>query len=162
MKKKVTREEVLESIIKLIKEHREEMVEEDARLGDLHLGFSTISWMFDWLKEEYSKVSMEMPLEEEMRSLLKGDTVGKLADIAMFHIKGDGEYEDESAEPKDEATTKTVALTFLNPKDDCSTTSHYAPQKMTKAQFLESCAEFFDARGTHCNDFELMQVRINC
>ena len=162
MKKKVTREEVLKSIIKLINEHREDVVEEEASLGRLHIGVQTLMWMYDWLCEEYSHVHMERPLEEELRTLVLGDTLGKLADIAMSHIKGDGEYEDESAEPKDEATTKTVALAFLNPKDDCSPAAQYAPQKMTKAQFLEACAEFFDARGTHLNDFELMQVRINC
>ena len=31
---------------------------------------------------------------------------------------------------------------------------------MTKEEFLKHCADFFDARGTHFNDFEQMHVRI--
>lgn len=98
MKKKVTREQVLDSIIKLINAYREDVVEEEASLGRLHIGVQTLMWMYDWLCEEYSHVHMERPLEEELRSLTKSDTIGKLADIAMAHIRGKGEYEDGDQE----------------------------------------------------------------
>ena len=31
---------------------------------------------------------------------------------------------------------------------------------MTRQEFLNHCAEFYDARGTHLNDFEMMHIRI--
>ena len=47
MKEKITREMVVRSIIGLINEHREGCVSEDSQLGRIHIGRSTVSWMYD-------------------------------------------------------------------------------------------------------------------
>lgn len=161
MTKKVTREEVLSSIIKLINEHREEAVEENAWLGRLHIGIGTLTWMYDWLCEEYSKVNMERPSEDEIKQLLKSDTIGKLADIAMAHIKGDGEYE---VEEKSDSPDEKVWDVFIQQKDKENSSegvnSLRGPEKMTKAEFMKQCEEFWDNRGTYFNDFEVMYIRL--
>ena len=161
MKKKVTREEVLYSIIKLINEHREDVVEEDASLGRLHIGVQTLMWMYDWLCEEYSKVNMERPLEEELRSLVQGDTLGKLADIAMAHIKGDGEYE---VEEKPDSPDEKVWNVWIRQIDKANSSEGVnalrGPEKMTKEEFMKQCEEFWDNRGTHCDDYEIMSIRL--
>ena len=161
MKKKVTREEVLSSIIKLINEHREDVVEEDASLGRLHIGVQTLMWMYDWLCEEYSKVNMERPLEEELKTLVQGDTLGKLADIAMAHIRGDGEYE---VEEEPDSPDETVWNVFIQQKDKENSPEGVnalrGPEEMTKAEFMKQCEKFWDNRGTHCDDFEVMYIRL--
>lgn len=149
MKKKVTREEVLSSIIKLFNEHREDVVEEDTSLGRLHIGVQTLMWMYDWLCEEYSKVNMERPLEEELRTLVQGDTLGKLADIAMAHIKGNGEYEVED-EKSNSTNDKVFDVSIhhiekLNSPDGVD--AFRGPEKMTKSEFLRICEEFWNNRG---------------
>lgn len=162
MKKRVTREEVLASIIKLINEYREDIVEEEASLGCLHIGVKTLMWMYDWLCEEYSKVNMERPLEEEIRTLVQGDTIGKLADIAMSHIKGDGEFEVEENEcdPKDEKVWNVFIQQIEKENSSEGVNALRGPEKMTKSEFLKLCEEFWDNRGTHYNDYEVMKIRL--
>ena len=157
MKERITREMVVSSIIRLINEHREGCVGEDAQLGRIHIGCSTVSWMYDWLKEEYDWAEMKMPTEDEIRSLRKGDTVGKLADIAMRHCNADAEREVD--DPHDGKLTKTVEISMASPDDGIG--SHCDPVAMTREEFLKVCGEFYDNRGTHCGDFEVMQVRIS-
>lgn len=158
MKIKVTRKDVLASVIKLINEYREDSVEEYAHLGTLRISKQMISWLYDWLCEEYRKVGMTMPSEEELASLVQGDTIGKLADIAMNHIPGDGEYEEDDEKVDSQKSVKMVAIKYSS-RDGVSAES--APQKMDRERFLKMCAEFFDARGTHFNDFEFMSVMCN-
>ena len=160
MKKKVTRDDVLKSIIKLINEYREDCVEEDAYLGKLHIGPSMLVWLFDWLKEEYRMVKMTMPEESELSQLLKGDTIGKLADIAMNHIPGEGEYEiqrEDLGECPREDVKKSVSIKMSS--GECQ--SFFGPKNLTKEEFLKMCGEYFDARGSHLDDYEFMSVRIN-
>ena len=160
VKKKVTREDVLKSIISLINEHRENIVEESACLGQLHISIPMLRWLFDWLKEEYSMVGMTIPDEDELSKLLKGDTIGKLADIAINHIQGDGEYEiqsEELGEYPHEEVKRSVAIRMSS--GACQ--SYFGPKDLTKEEFLKMCGEFFDARGTHVNDYEFMAVRLN-
>ena len=159
MKHKVTREEILKSIIRLINEYREDSVEESARLGNLHIGIQTLTWMYDWLCEDYAKINMQRPSEEELKTLVKGDTIGKLADIAMSHIKGDGEYE-VAEEKEKEPTTKKVFIYTSNPSTQDGVAAMFGPDPMRRDEFLKKCGEFYDSRGTHCNDFEVMEVRI--
>lgn len=162
MKKKVTRKEVLSSIIKLINEHREDVVEEEASLGRLHIGVQTLMWMYDWLCEEYSHVHMERPLEEELRTLVQGDSLGKLADIAMSHIKGNGEYEVE--EEKSNSTNDKVFDVAIHQIEKLNSpygvNALRGPEKMTKSEFLKLCEEFWNNRGTHYNDYEVMEIRL--
>ena len=157
MKEKLTREMVVRSIIGLINEHREGCVSEDAKLGRIHIGCSTVSWMYDWLKEEYDWAEMKMPTEDEILALRQEDTIGKLADIAMSHCKADAEREVE--DPHEGKSTKTVEISMASPDDGIG--SHRDPVAMTREEFLEACGEFYDNRGTHCDDFEVMQVRIS-
>ena len=158
MKKKVTRDDVLKSIIKLINEYREDCVEEDAYLGKLHIGPSMLVWLFDWLKEEYRMVEMTMPEECELTHLLQRDTIGTLADIAMKHIPGDGEYDvEESKCDKTGGTRKVVA--FIKSNKDIE--SYHDPELLTKEEFLKKCEDFFEARGTNIEDFEFMSIQIN-
>lgn len=161
MKKKVTREEVLSSIIKLINERREDVVEERASLGRLHIGVPTLMWMYDWLCEEYSKVNMERPIEEELRTLVQGDTLGKLADIAMAHIKGDGEYEvEEDTDSSDEKVWNVWIQKIEKANSSEGVNALRGHEKMTKTEFLRLCEEFWDNRGTHYNDYEIMSIRL--
>ena len=157
MKEKLTREMVVRSIIRLINEHREGCVGEDAQLGRIHIGCSTVSWMYDWLKEEYDWAGMTMPSDDEIKALWQGDTVGKLADIAMSHCNADAEHEVE--DPHEGKSTKTVEISMSSPKDGIG--AHSDPVAMTREEFLKACGEFYDNRGTHCDDFEVMQVRIS-
>ena len=157
MKEKLTREMVVRSIIGLINEHREGCVSEDAQLGRIHIGCSTVSWMYDWLKEEYDWAGMKMPTEDEIKSLRQKDTVGKLADIAMRHCNVDAER--EVGDPHEGKVTKTVEISMASPKDGIG--AHRNPVDMTREEFLEACGEFYDNRGTHCDDFEVMQVKIS-
>ena len=161
MTKKVTRDKVLASIIKLINEYREDAVEEDASLGRLHIGVQTLMWMYGWLCEEYSKVNMERPSEEEIRELVQGDTIGKLADIAMSHIKGDGEYEveEEPASPDEKVWNVAIHQVAKENSSD-GVNALRGPEKMTKSEFMKLCEEFWDNRGTHCDDFEVMSIRL--
>ena len=159
MKKKVTRDDVLKSIIKLINEYREDCVEEDAYLGKLHIGPSMLVWLFDWLKEEYRMVKMTMPEESELTHLLQRDTIGTLANIAMKHIPGDGEYEvQEEGKKQDDSVRKQVMIQLSS--DDIGG-SLFGPKNLTKEEFLKHCGDYFDARGTHINDYEFLSVRIN-
>ena len=156
VKKKVTRDDVLKSIIKLINEYREDAVGEDASLGRLHIGPSMLIWIFDWLKEEYKMVGMTMPEESEVTHLLQRDTIGTLADIAMKHIPEYREYEiEEESKPGEEVKSVSIKMS----SGDCQ--SFLGPENLTKEEFLKLCGEFFDARGTHVNDYEFMTVRIN-
>ena len=158
MKKKVTRDDVLKSIIKLINEYREDCVEEGAYLGKLHIGTSMLVWLFDWLKEEYRMVKMTMPEECELTHLLQRDTIGTLADIAMKHIPGGGEYDVEDGRvEKMESKRKIVA--FIKSNKDVESYSN--PELLTKEEFLKKCEDFFDARGTNVDDFEFMSIQIN-
>lgn len=157
MKEKLTREMVVSSIIRLINEHREGCVGEDAQLGRIHIGCSTVSWMYDWLKEEYDWAGMKIPTEAEIKSLRQGDTVGKLAEIAMRHCNADAEREVE--DPHEGKLTKTVEISMASPKDGIG--AHRDPVAMTREEFLKACGEFYDNRGTHCDDFEVMQVKIS-
>ena len=157
MKEKITREMVVKSIIGLINEHREECVSEDARLGRIHIGYNTISWMYDWLKEEYSWAGMEMPSDDEIKALRQGDTVGKLADIAMQHCNAEAEHEIE--DPHAGKATKIVEISMTSP--DYIVRSYRDAVAMTREEFLEACGDFYDNRGTHCNDFEMLQVKIS-
>ena len=34
------------------------------------------------------------------------------------------------------------------------------PEEMTKAEFMKQCEEFWDNRGSHCDDFEIMNIRL--
>lgn len=156
-KEKLTRAMVVDSIIKLINEHREECVSENAQLGRIHLGLNTVSWMYDWLKEEYGWAGMTMPTEEEIKALLQGDTIGKLADIAMQHCNADAEHEVE--DPHEGKVLKTVEIAMSNPSDRVCSRSD--PEEMTREEFLEACGEFYDNRGTHCDDYEVLQVKVN-
>ena len=158
MKSKVTREDVLASVIKLINEYREDSVEEGAHLGTLRISKQMIDWLYDWLCDEYRKVGMTKPSEDELEILVQGDTVGKLADIAMNHIPGDGEYEEDDEKVDSQESVKMVSIKYSS-RDGVSAES--APQKMDRERFLKMCAEFFDARGTHFNDFEFMSVMCN-
>lgn len=163
MKKKVTREEVLESIIELLNEYRAESVEEDAQLGRLHIGGQAIMWMYDWLAEKYSKVNMTIPSQSEVAHLVMGDTIGKLADIAMKHIPGDGTYEvSDKVETKDTAkVTKQVAIFKETREESGNGVQSISPiEELTKEEFLVRCAEFYDARGTHIDDYEVMIIRM--
>ena len=160
MKKKVTRDDVLKSIIKLINEYREACVEEDAYLGKLHIGSSMLVWLFDWLKEEYSIVNMTMPEEIELTKLSTGDTIGTLADIAMKHIPEEGVYEIQSEELGDDQT-EDVKKSVLIKMYSGELQSFFGPKNLTKEEFLKMCGEFFDARGSHLDDYEFMAVRIN-
>lgn len=163
MKKKVTREEVLESIIELLNEYRAESVEEDAQLGRLHIGGQAIMWMYDWLSEKYSKVNMTIPSQSEVAHLVMGDTIGKLADIAMKHIPGDGTYEvSDKEEKKDTAKeTKQVAIFKETREESGNGVQSISPiEELTKEEFLARCAEFYDARGTHIDDYEVMIIRM--
>lgn len=162
MKQKVTRDKVLNSIIKLIDEYRSDCVEEDASLGRLHIGLQTVEWMYDWLAEEYSGAKMTRPSKEELKELLNGDTIGKLADLAMKHVEEGAEYDDGEPDPKAEGTTmKTVAFHFTEEQSEGETVgSNMPPKEMTREEFLKVCGEFYDNRGTHINDFPLMYVKI--
>ena len=165
MKKKVTREEVLESIIELLNEYRAESVEEDAQLGRLHIGGQAIMWMYDWLAEEYAnKVKMARPSRDIIKRLFKKyDTIGKLADIAMQHIPGDGTYEvSDKVETKDTAkVTKQVAIFKETREESGNGVQSISPiEELTKEEFLVRCAEFYDARGTHIDDYEVMIIRM--
>ena len=157
MKVKITREMVVKSIIGLINVHREECVSEDAQLGRIHIGYNTISWMYDWLKAEYSWAEMTMPSDDEIKALLQGDTVGKLADIAMQHCNAEAEREIE--DPHAGKATKIVEISMACPADGLE--SHRDAVAMTREEFLKACGEFYDNRGTHCNDFEVMQVKVS-
>lgn len=88
MKKKITREEVLNSIIAIFIDWNHKGIDENSTIEELHMDIQGVRWMYDWLCDEYSKVNMEYPGEEEIRKLNKGDTIGKLADVAMAHMKG--------------------------------------------------------------------------
>lgn len=55
--------------------------------------------------------------------------------------------------------TKTVTLVWANPES--GDTARLAPKEMTREEFLQECGEFYDNRGTHCDDFEVMQARIS-
>ena len=157
MKEKITREMVVRSIIGLINEHREECVSEDAQLGRINIGYNTISWMYDWLKEEYAWAGMTMPSDDEIKALLQGDTIGKLADLAMKHCNAEAEHEIE--DPHAGKVTKTVEIAMSNPSDRVC--SHSDPEEMTREEFLKACGEFYDNCGTHCDDYEVLQVKIN-
>ena len=157
MKEKITREMVVKSIIGLINEHREECVSEDAQLGRIHIGYNTISWMYDWLKEEYGWAGMTMPSDDEIKALLQGDTIGKLADIAMQHCNAEAEHEIEG--PHSGKPTKIVEISMASPDDGVGSCRDAVA--MTREEFLKACGEFYDNRGTHCNDYELMQVKIS-
>lgn len=157
MKEKITREMVVRSIIGRINEHREECVSEDAQLGRIHIGYNTISWMYDWLKEEYGWAGMTMPSDDEIKALLQGDTIGKLADLAMQHCNAEAEHEID--DPHAGKVTKTVEIAMSNPSE--SMCSYRDPEEMTRDAFLKACGEFYDNRGTHCDDYEVLQVRIN-
>ena len=157
MKEKITREMVVKSIIGRINEHREECVSEDARLGRIHIGYNTISWMYGWLKEEYGWAGMTMPSDDEIKALLQGDTIGKLADIAMQHCNAEAEHEIE--DPHAGKATKIVEILMASPDDGVGSSRDAVA--MTREEFLEACGEFYDNRGTHCNDFEMMQVKIS-
>ena len=54
---------------------------------------------------------------------------------------------------------KTVAIYCCDNKEP-GVSSSIEDRPMTKEEFLKHCADFFDARGTHFNDFEQMHVRI--
>lgn len=157
MKEKITREMVVKSIIGLINEHRKECVSEDAQLGRIHIGYNTISWMYDWLKEEYSWAGMTMPSDDEIKALLQGDTIGKLADLAMQHCNAEAEREIE--DPHAGKATKTVEISMASHDDGIG--SYRDAVAMTREEFLKACGEFYDNRGTHCNDFEMMRVKIS-
>jgi hypothetical protein len=164
MKKKVTREEVLESIIELLNEYGKEGVEEKTQLGDARISINCVMWMYDWLAEKYSKVNMTIPSQSEVAHLVMGDTIGKLADIAMKHISGDGTYEvSGKVETKDTAkVTKQVAI-FKETWDemgDGGMQSVSPIEELTKEEFLARCAEFYDARGSHIDDYEVMTIRM--
>ncbi len=142
MKKEVTRDDVLKSIIKLINEYREDCVEEDAYLGKLHIGPSMLVWLFDWLKEEYRMVKMTMPEECELTHLLQRDTIGTLADIAMKHIPGGGEYDvQEEGRKQDDSVRKQVMIQMSS--DDIGG-SLFGPKNLTKEEFLKHCGDYFD------------------
>lgn len=157
MKEKITREMVVKSIIGLINVHREECVSEDAQLGRIHIGYNTISWMYDWLKEEYSWAGMTMPSDDEIKALLQGDTIGKLADLAMQHCNAKAEHEIE--DPHAGKATKPVEISMASPGEGIE--SRRDAVAMTREEFLKVCEEFYDNRGTHCNDYELLQVKIS-
>ena len=157
MKEKLTREMVVRSIIGLINEHREGCVSEDAQLGRIHITYSTVSWMYGWLKAEYDWAGMKMPTEDEIQALHQGDTIGKLADIAMRHCRANAEREVE--DPHEGKLTKTVEISMASPDDGIA--SHRDPAAMTREEFLKACGEFYDNRGTHCDDFEVMQAKIS-
>lgn len=148
---------VVSSIIRLINEHREGCVGEDTQLGRIHIGCSTVSWMYDWLKDEYDWAGMKIPPEDEIKSLRQGDTVGKLAEIAMRHCNADAEREVE--DPHEGKLTKTVEISMASPEDGIG--AHRDPVAMTREEFLKACGEFYDNCGTHCDDFEVMQVKIS-
>lgn len=162
MKQKVTREKVLKSIISLIVEHRSECVEEDAQLGRLHIGLQTVEWMYDWLAEEYKDAKMTKPSKDELKELLQGDTIGKLADIAMKHVEDGAEYDDGEEDQENSGNVrKTVSFVFQNQdKGGGCVSSISEPSAMTRDEFIKKCGEFYDARGTHVNDFELMFVKV--
>ena len=152
MKKKVTREEVLESIIELLNEYGKEGVEEKTQLGDARISSECLMWMYDWLAEEYAKVKMARPGQDIINVLLKCDTIGTLADIAMQHIPGDGTYEvSDKEEKKDTAkATKQVAIFKETREESGEGVQSISPrEELTKEEFLVRCAEFYDARGTH-------------
>ena len=164
MKKKVTREEVLESIIELLNEYGIEGVEEKTQLGDARISIQCVTWMYDWLAEEYAKVKMARPSQEIIKVLLNCDTIGTLADIAMQHISGDGTYEVSDKEEKKDTSkvTKQVAI-FKETRDELGNggIQSVSPiEELTKEEFLARCAEFYDARGTHIDDYEVMTIRM--
>ena len=164
MKKKVTREEVLESIIELLNEYGIEGVEEKTQLGDA-ISIECLVWMYDWLAEEYAnKVKMARPSRDIIKRLFKKyDTIGKLADIAMQHIPGDGTYEvSDKVETKDTAkVTKQVAIFKETREESGNGVQSISPiEELTKEEFLVRCAEFYDARGTHIDDYEVMTIRL--
>lgn len=162
MKQKVTKDKVLESIIKLINEYREDCVEPDASLGRLHIGPTMLNWMFDWLHAEYKDAKMTVPTEDEIAKLVQGDTIETLADIAMKHVEEGAEYDDGEPDPHAEgAVMKTVAFHFTEEKSENGTvSSSREPKEMTREEFLKVCGEFYDNRGTHIDDFPLMVVKI--
>ena len=55
--------------------------------------------------------------------------------------------------------TKIVEISMASPDDGIG--SHRDAVAMTRKEFLKACGEFYDNRGTHCDDFEVMQVKIS-
>ena len=161
MQRKITRDDLLAEIIKLVCEYRSE-IEEDTTLGQIHAGVQTVSWVFDWLKEKFPCIA---PLEEsKIKTLIKGTTMGDLANLAMTLIPEGATFEDKSGEEdtKDEGEKKTVDIYCCDSdkSGEPGVSSSIEDSPMTKEEFLKHCADFFDARGTHFNDFEQMHVRI--
>lgn len=161
MQRKITRDDLLAEIIKLVCEYRTE-IEEDTTLGQIHAGVQTVSWVFDWLKEKFPCIA---PLpEDKIRALIKGTTMGDLANLAMTLIPEGATFEDKSGEEntKGEGEKKTVAIYCCdsNKSGEPGVSSSIEDSLMSKEEFLKHCADFFDARGTHFNDFEQMHIRI--
>lgn len=162
MQRKITRDDLLEEIIRLVCEYRTE-IEESTTLGEIHAGVQTVSWVFDWLKEKFP--SIETLKEDKVRSLIKGTTMGDLADLAMTLIPEGATFEYKTGEepPKDEEQKKTVAICCCDSDEagrPSGVSSFIEARPMTKNEFLKHCADFYDARGTHFNDFEYMHIRI--
>lgn len=66
----------------------------------------------------------------------------------------------QTAEKKQplEKSQKIVCLSYSNDHGDEAVAP---PKPMTRQEFLRHCGEFFDARGTHFNDFETLKATIN-
>ena len=156
MTEKITRDKIVKAIIRRINEYREDLVTEDARLGVIGAGPGMVSWVYDWLREEYDWAGMTMPDADEIKRLLKGDTVGRLADIAMAHCRKDAER--EVKDQNGGAETKNVEVYMCNESENVG--SLMRPKEMTRDEFLAVCGKFYDNRGTHFNDFERLSVRM--
>ena len=55
---------------------------------------------------------------------------------------------------------KADIIESLNNEDEFAVHTPCGVFKMTKAEFMKQCEEFWDNRGTHCDDFEIMSIRL--
>lgn len=157
MKRKVTREYLENEIVRLAIEYRSE-VDRNSTLGELHFGINTVEWIFDWLKEKFPEINdIERTTIEH---LIKGTTLSDLANIAMTLLPEGATFDDGTPEEesKKDEPKKAVGVYFCA---EGGVSSQMPDKAMTKKEFLDMCAEYFDNRGSHFNDFSEMHIRID-
>lgn len=162
MERKITKKDVVDEIIKFVIEWRTDDIDEDTTLGEIHGTLNMIDWMFEHLRSKFPQLK---EFGDEKKQLKKGDTMEDLAEIAMKLLPEDATIEvdenDADHEPPEEEV-KNVEFYFCS-KDtdgDGRVSSMIKPKLMSKKEFLDRCAEFYENRGTHFNDFEQMHVRM--
>ena len=157
MKRKVTRDDLENEIVRLAIEYRSE-VDRNSTLGELHFGINTVEWIFDWMKEKFPEIKdIERTTIEH---LIKGTTLSDLANIAMTLLPEGATFDDgvpETDASKEEAK-KVVGVYWC---EEGGPTAQAPDKSMTKKEFLDMCAEYFDNRGSHFNDFAEMHIRID-